>query len=231
MPEPINNPVTPAGQQAATPVTPANENELGKNGNEGSKSGVADFDHTKLSDEQLNKVLEDQRLWNTPRLKELREAAKKAKEYEAEKAKQAESDQIKKGEFEKVLADKEAKIQELTAQLQNGQLDNTLRGELQKSGVKNIEAALKLVDKSGLKIGETGKIEGLDEALQNVKQIAPEIFNNNSKSVGSGTNPVNPGSGEPVKMSNLRDPQWYNAPENQGTVRDIRTGKIQVIDD
>lgn len=212
MPEPTQNQAPAAGQDpAANAAAGANGNEPGQNGNAAAaNTGIPDFDPTKLSNEQINKVLEDQRIWNTQRLKELREQAKKGKDYETEQAKKAQEEAVKKGEFDKVLGEKDAKIQELTAQLQNVQVDNALRGELQKAGVKNIEAGLKLLDRTNVKIGENGKLEGLDSALQAFKAAYPELLNSSSANVGSGTNPGDPNANVgQFKMSQIRDPEFY----------------------
>lgn len=229
----VVTPKSPNGE-GTNPVTPAangNGNDPVKNGNEGGNKGLEGFDPSKLSDEQVTKMLEDQRLWKTPRLQELRDKAKKANDYEAAEAQKAQEAQIKKGEFDKVLSEKDAKIKELEAKIESGQVDNTLRAELQKAGIKNIEAGLKLLDRTNLKIGENGKLEGLDEAIGRFKSQYPELLTNSNLSVGSGTNPSNPGSGEPVKMSDVRNPNWYNKPENKEIIKQIQMGKITVIDD
>lgn len=230
MPEEGNNPAPAGNEGANNGGQPAggNGNDPGKNGNEGEGNKAPDVDFSKLSDEQLAKVLEDPRTFNLPRIKELREKAAKAKEFEAAEAKKAEEVAIKKGEFDKVLADKDAKIAELQQQIQAGQLDNTLRGELQKAGVKNVEAALRLVDRSTVKIGENGQIEGLDKAVEGLKALSPEIFNSNTTSLGGGTNPPNPNPTGKFTLSQINDPQFYQ--KNYVAIQQAMA-KGEIIDD
>lgn len=219
------------GQPPVAPPTAENGNVPDNNGNGSSNQGITDFDPSKLSDEQINKVLEDQRLWKTQRLSDLREQAKKGKEYETEKAKIAQEAAIKKGDFDKVLAEKDAQIQQLTEKLNNGQLDNTLRDALNKAGVKNLPAGLKLIDRANLNIGDNGQIEGLDEAVKQFTEQYPEFVSINNTSVGSPTNPSNIPSGQPVKMSDMRNPVWFNNPANAEIIRQVQLGKVQVVSD
>jgi Phage minor structural protein GP20 len=215
--------------------------DVSQNTTDAGKAGEADktqtstdnkgFDFSQIGDDELPKLLEDPRLWKLPRIQELREKAKVAKEYEAEKAKREQDELTKKGKFDEVLSQKDSRIKELEDQLNGTSLDNLLRAELQKAGVKNIEAGLRMFDKSGLKVNESGQIEGFDQALESFKKLAPELLTSTNASVGTGTNPANPKTGEPIKMSNVRDPRWFNDPANAQTIRDIQTGKIAIVQD
>jgi hypothetical protein len=225
-------------EDATTSTTTAdvsqNTTDAGKGGEPDKTSTSTEgqgFDFSKVGDDELPKLLEDPRFWKLPRIQELREKAKVAKEYEAEKAKREQEELTKKGKFDEVLGQKDARIKELEDQLNGTSLDNLLRSELQKAGVKNIEAGLRMIDKSGLKVNESGQIEGFDQALESFKKLAPELLTSTNASVGSPTNPANPKTGEPVKMSNVRDPRWYNDPANAQTIRDVQTGKVTVIQD
>lgn len=230
MPEPVTP--TAASGEGTPPVATENGNDPAQNGNgSNGNNGIPDFDPSKLSDEQINKVLEDQRLWKTDRLSQLREQAKKGKDYESEKAKLAEAEAIKKGEFDKVLAERDAKIQELSDKLTTGQLDNVIREALAKEGVTNANAGLKLIDRSKLKMSEDGQLEGLEEAMKSFATQYPELLKTNTASVGNPTNPSSVPTGEPVKMSDMRNPAWFNDPANAETIKQVQNGKVSIVND
>lgn len=223
-----DTPTTPApADQNAAPN--ANGNEPGKNGNEG--AAPQQFDPSKLSDEQLSKVLEDQRLWNTPRIKELRDQAKKGKDYETAQAQKAQEEAVKKGEFDKVLGDKDATIKTLTEQINNNRIDASLGEVLRKAGVLNIAAGLKLIDRTKLAIAENGQVEGIDEAIKTFSTQYPELIKANSSApdLGGGTNPGSDGRVPGTfKMSEIADTKFYQEHEAE-IMQALRTGKI--IDD
>ena len=230
MTEPTVAPTAPDNQP---PTASPTGTDPEKNGSEPTTSTTStpDFDPSKLSDENLTKVLEDQRLWNTPRLKELREQAKKAKEYDAAQAKLADEQAIKKGEFDKVLSERDAQIKALTDQINNGQLDNALRDALTKAGVTNANAGLKLIDRSKLTMGENGQLEGLEDAMKSFESQYPELLTTNTTSISSPTNPTNTPTGQPVKMSDMRNATWFNDPANAETIKQVQMGKIAIVND
>ena len=237
MPEqPITPPANAGGESNGTPA-PTNADNPGAtdpnqktgSGNSTQDASVPDVDFSKLSDKQLEKVLEDQRLWKHPRIAELREKAGKAKEYEAAEAKKAEEAAIKKGEFDSVLKTKDARISDLETQLKNQAIDLQLTSELNKLGVTNLQAALRLVDRDSITVGEDGKLSGVEDTLNSFKSQFPELVQKTTTNVGSGTNPtdVDPNNGV-FKLSQINDPVFY-AKNHVAIKKAMASGKI--IDD
>mgnify|MGYP001583787581 FL=1 len=103
-----------------------------KNGDNGGQNNPTDIDFSKLDEAQLSKVLEDQRFWNIPRMKELRDGAKKAKDLEEAQTK-AEQEKLKKqGEFEKLAQAKEQEANSWKDQYQKSVINNSILQEASK---------------------------------------------------------------------------------------------------
>lgn len=210
----------------------------GKNGGQGndpSKNGKAadtpTFDLSKVSDEDFPKVLEDKRLWDHPRMKELREQAKKAKEYESNKSKEEETRLADQKKFEE-LASKTAKERDEWRGKHDAVLvDGKLIAEASKRGIVDPDAVTKLIDRGQLKINDDGSVEGVNEALDALVKDRPYLVGkgNNNKSIGGGSNP---GTDDRVagtfKMSEIQNTEFYQKHEKE--IKDaMKSGKI--IDD
>lgn len=205
MPDPINPNPNPTGD----PKPPVNNPTPDPKPGEG--KDVIDF--SKMSDEQLAKVLEDPRLWKTPRLAELTAAQKKVKEYEDKKAAEEQEALKKKGDFETLSKQQEDKIKDWQTRFTNAQADNAIMAEAAKVGVTDLDAAKKLVDRANIKVDENGVVTGAEEAI---KQLVADksylIGKTNPTSVGGGTNPANPNEAVvKFKMSQVADPVFYQA--------------------
>lgn len=202
MPEPTNPNPNPAG--GANP--PANPSVDPK-----APDGSI-IDISKLSEEQLNKVLEDQRLWKNPRLAGLLEDSKKAKEYEAQKAKDEQEALKKKGDFETLAKQKEEEVNGWKTKWNTTQADNAIMAEAAKNGITDLDAAKKLVDRANIKVNEDGSVTGADEAIK--KLVTEKSYLVNGKptapTVGGGTNPGDPNGTQPkFKLSQLQDSKFY----------------------
>lgn len=216
--DPTVTPVTPV-----TPITP----DPTKATDAGNQDGGSDqFDTSKLTDDQIQKVLEDKRLWNTPRLTELRQKAKVADDLSAAQKKREDEEAIKKGEFDKVLSQKDQRIAELEGAVSGSKIDNAITIAAQKAGAVDANAVLKLIDRTGIKLGDTG-VEGVDDAIKNLLEASPYLKGNGqTKTVG---NPTNPGGQDPAirefKASQLKDRKFYK--ENEAEImKAFRAGKI-----
>lgn len=168
------------------------------------------FDTTKISDANFAKIFEDKRLWTHPRFKELGDAKTKLKEKE-EAEKKAEQDRlVKNQEFEKLAKQREDEVNRLKAEATNSRIDNALTIAAAKLGIGDIDAVLKLVDRSALKANDDGSIAGVDEAIKKLLIDKPYLKTIKNQRIGNGTNPQDANeSGQKVKMSQLRDPVWY----------------------
>ena len=201
MPEPTNPNPNPGGSNPPTPpVEPTKPT--------GDTNPVIDV--SKLSDEQLNKVLEDPRLWKTPRLSELTEAQKKVKQYETEKAQREQDELKKKGDFETLSKQQEEKLQGWQDKYNTAMADNAIMAEAAKVGIKDLDAAKKLIDRANIKVNEDGTISGVADAVAALVQSKSYLVNGNTTSIGGGTNPPNPNTPSKFKLSQLQDPKFYN---------------------
>lgn len=200
MPEPTNPNPNPGGSNPPTPpvapTAPGGENPV--------------IDVSKLSDEQLNKVLEDPRLWKTPRLSELTAAQQKVKQYETEKAQHEQDELKKKGDFETLSKQQEEKLKGWQDKYSTAMADNAIMAEAAKVGIKDLDAAKKLIDRANIKVNEDGTITGIVEAVEALAKDKSYLVNGNTTSIGGGTNPPNPNTPSKFKLSELQDPKFYN---------------------
>lgn len=153
------------------------------------------------------------------------------KDEQEAKQKQAEEESLKKkGEFETLAKQKEEEAAKLRAELQTERINNRIIAEAQKVGVVDIEPILALIDRSGIKIGDTG-VEGVTEAVTKLVEAKPYLKGNGAApQVGSGTNPVNSGNNPnapKIKASQLKDPKFYQ--ENHAAI--MNAMKLGLIED
>ncbi len=202
MPDP-----TPPAAAGADPTPPAAAAVVDPKPGEG---GAAPFDPTKLGDGDLAKVLEDPRLWSHPRMVELT-SAKKALDKAKEDQKKADDEAlVKNKQFEELAARRTQEAEAARTELQTERLNNRIITEATKKGVVDVDAALKLLDRSKIKVGEDGKIEGIVEALDALLTDKPYLGGKKG-GVGHGTQPAATGDGEKIKLSDIRNPVYYQA--------------------
>lgn len=191
----------------------------------GSAEGV--FDPAKLSDEQLAKVLEDPRLWKTERLKQLRADSKELK-----KRKDAESEAENKrleeeGKFKELLEKNQKDLEKANATI----ADLTLRGKIADAvvakGVKDVDAAVKLINRESITKGEDGSYTGITEAVEGLLKERPYLISN-QQSVGSPTNPGQSDQPGKYTVSQISDPAFYQE-NREDIMKAQREGRI--VDD
>lgn len=169
-----------------------------------------------LSAEQLQQVLENPNLWNLPRVKELRDQAAEAKTLK-DAATAAENKRLEDNkEFETLAESRKTELETAQGQIKTMRIDQALTNKLVPEGVVDLEAALKLVDRSKITIDDNGVVSGIDEVLTSLKTEKTYLFNNTGTppdpSLGT---PSNPTGGTPptgpakFKRSQLRDPKFY----------------------
>lgn len=194
----------------------------------GDKGGA--FDPSKLSDEELSKVLEDPRIWKTQRLSELREAQKELKKREA-----ADSDAEKKrleeeGKYKELQEKTQKELDDLRAKTNESARKAALIQALAAKGVNgdtNLADALKLVDASNISQGEDGAFSGIAEAVDSLIKDRPHLITN-PQPVGNPTNPGKPGTPGTFTLTQIGDPKFYQ--ENRDAIIQAQNeGKI--VDD
>lgn len=205
MPDAQPTPAAPAAPIA--PVTPgANDPQQPGSGGPGA------FDPKTIGDADLPRVLEDPRLWNQPRLKELRDASAELKTLKAEKEAADKAALEKKGEWETVAKNAQEKARQAEERYAQAITDNAILAEAAKQGITDLDAAKKLIDRSKITIDEQGQAQGVAEAVATlVKDKAYLVGTPAQPSVGSPTAPVTPPGTGQFKLSQLQDPVFYQA--------------------
>lgn len=188
--------------------------------------GKGDFDTSKLSDEQLAKVLEDERVWKTKRLSDLRDKAHRADEYERNQLKAEEERLAKEKKHEELATLREKERDEARNKYSTAVTDNAIMAEAAKVGIQDLDAAKKLLDRSGVKISEDGTVSGVAEAIAALIKEKPYLTTKIQKSVGSGTNPPGGGDQTEFTMTQIQDPTFYRAHEAE-IKRALATGKVK----
>lgn len=179
-------------------------------GNEGG-SGP---DLKSLEGDALADVFDNPNLWEHPRFKRMAEKARKADELEQAQRKQEEENLEKNKQFEELASKRATELEEANKTIETMRTDQALTGKLIPEGVVDIEGALKLIDRSKIKIDDSGNVSGIDEAIQSLKTDKAYLFKegtpSNNPSLGSPAN-NNAGQSGPAKFkrSQLRDPNFY----------------------
>lgn len=168
------------------------------------------FDPTKLGDGDLNRVLEDPRIWKTERLAGLLSAKKELKKLK-DSAEEAEKKKLEKqGEFKKLLEKTQSELEKANARIGELALERQIANAVTAKGVQDVDAAVKLIDRSAITKDEAGNFTGVTEAVDGLIQQRPYLVSN-QQSVGSPTNPSAPGSQvKKFKLSEIQDPAFYN---------------------
>lgn len=112
---------------------------------------------------------------------------------EAEEARQTELEKLQK-QHKKVAEEREAyeaQVGDLQGQIKAMQLAQALQVQLIESGVnpERVTAAARLVDTDNLEIADDGSVTGLTDSIEAAKALAPELFAQPPRRVGSGSNP------------------------------------------
>jgi len=201
-------PVIPGG---TPPTVPDSKGKPPVKGENGGQNNPTDIDFSKLTEDQLLKVLENENLWKLPRIKELQTAAKKAKKFVEDQA-TAETEGLKKqGEFEKLAAKNKAEADNFKSQYQQSIINNKILQEAGKQGITRLDLVDKLVDKASIKLDEDGNATGITEAITKLITDNDFLKTGSKNSLGGGTNPAGgTGQGE-FTITQIQDPVFYQA--------------------
>lgn len=132
---------------------------------------------------------------------------KKYEDYNDLKTKAAKLDEIEKAnlsEAEKLKAELEAAKAEGTERLTKAEqrlLKAEVKAQAAELGIVDAEAALALMDKSEVKIGEDDEVSGVKEALGRLLEAKPWLKKQGS--IGTGTNAGNGNDGTPTLEQQL----------------------------
>ena len=208
---------SPKGEKKGEPSGGTNPAKDGK------KEGATD--PSKLSDEQLTKVLEDPRIWKTERLAQLRAESKELKELRKKQDTAEKKKLEKEGKYKELLGKTQKELEQANASISKLEMRNKIANAAVAKGIKDVDAAVKLIDTSKVTKGEDGEYSGLTEAVESLVKDRPYLVNS-QQSVGS---PSNPGQGEGgVKrytVSQIQDPEFYQE-HRDDIIKAQREGRI-----
>lgn len=219
--------MTPEEQAAADKeaADKAAADEAAKKASEGDSNNNANaFDPSKLSDEDFEKLYDDERLYKSPRFAALREDRKaykdlKAQQEEAEKKAAEES-----GKFKELYEAETAKNKEFQEKLKTNAIDSDISSEALKLGAKNPAAVQKLIERKAIEIDDDGNVTGVQEALKALQESDPYLFGKEKQNIGDGGG----GSGDDAKtftVTQIKDAKFYQ--ENEKDIKEaMRAGRI-----
>lgn len=185
----------PAGGQPAAPPDPGGTTTPPAGTPPAPAAPVDNFDPTKLTQDQLNKVLENQELWKNPRLAGLLESDKQLKQLQKDKETQTEQQLTEQKKFQELAEKRATDLATATETIQKMQVDQALTNKLVKENVVDLDGALKLIDRTKIQVDDNGTVTGVDEALTSLKTDKAYLFN------ASGTPPAQPVVGNPSNPS------------------------------
>lgn len=174
-----------------------------------------EVDLKSLDSEQLVAVLENPNLYNLPRIKELRDASSELKKLKDQQKADEHKRLEEQKEFEKLAETRKTDLDAANKTIQDMQINQALTNKLVPEGVVDLEAAIALIDRSQIKIDDSGNISGVDEALKSLKEGKGYLFDKSGEGKPNlGTPPGgNPGDGgsqkTKFKRSQLQDPEFY----------------------
>lgn len=162
---------------------------------------TTDLDVTKLSKDQLGKVLEHPEFFKQERVKRMLEAEKELKTLKENASKQEEESLEKSKKFEDLAKKRLDRLTQLESQVKEGTIRQALISRLVKENPLNLDSALKLIDHSLLEVDDSGTVKGADKAIEALKQDNPFLFKEASKSMGTATTNNGDGQSGPRKWT------------------------------
>lgn len=185
----------------------------GQQSDGGSQSQEGAFDPKTASPEQLAAVLDNPNFWQLNRVKELQNQAAEGQKLKKQQEKATEDQLKEQKKWEELAAKRGEDLEKANKTIQELTVNQELSNKLTPLGVVDISAALKLIDRTKIEVGEDGNVKGIDEAIEALKTGSPYLFNGSQSGGGTVGNPTNPanggGSGDKptFKASQLRGPE------------------------
>jgi ethanolamine utilization microcompartment shell protein EutS len=168
----------------------------GDNGNQGAgttESQDSGDKNTKVFDEAYVKKLRDEAASYRTKLRDIEIKSQEERQNLIQQlfgALGIEADPNK--EFEKQLQEARAKAQEVEQRANERLIRAEVKAVATELGLVDAEAALALMDRSGVKIVDDGSVEGVKEALEALVSVKPWLKKQaENASIGGGTNPPN----------------------------------------
>ncbi len=188
------------------------------------------FDPSKLADDAFEKVFDDPRLFKHSRFQQLNQRAKRAEELEKSIAK-ADEDKLKEQQKWQELAEKrEQEVKDLQAKYTGRTIDNAIQLEAIKAGAVDVEAVLKLIDRTKLTVGDDGTVTGVAEVVANLLKEKTYLTGKPATTkIGDATAPGGADSQAPKKFkaSQLTDVAFYR--KNEADI--LKAMKLGLIED
>lgn len=155
---------------------------------------AGEVDLSKLPADQLAKALENPELWKLPRIQELVSGNQQLKKLQEDQQKAREEQLAKEKKFEELATEKSTQVETLTKQLQNERVNNALVIALSQESAVDVDAAVKLIDRSKVTVDDNGQVQGVSEAVAALKTDKSYLFTpGQAPKVGA---PSNPGAGQ-----------------------------------
>lgn len=177
---------------------------------------VTPQDLSKLTGDQLTKVLENPEFWNMPRIKTMLSKVAAAEKLEADNLKANEDKLVADKKFEELATQRGTEAESLKKQIQDMTINQSLTNKLVAEKVIDIDGALKLIDRDKLSVDGNGNVVGADEALASLKTDRAYLFTasgtTTGPTVGTPSNPAPPAGGSTqfkFKESQIT-PAFYN---------------------
>jgi len=187
-----------------------------------------DIDLTKLSADQLTKVLEHPDFFNIPRVKELRDKAAEADKLKTEQQKRDDQKLKDEKKWEELSQQKETENATLKEQIKNSNINQALTAVLVKESVVDLDGALKLVDKSKISVDDNGNVSGVQEALDALKTEKAYLFNGSGQpQVGNPSNPPGSQPGGPMKYKRSQLTQEFINANKDEVYKAMNAGLIE----
>lgn len=210
----------PGGTPTGSDSNPANNGgqanlDGGNGGTPPANPTGGDFDPLKLTGDQLSKVLENQELWKNPRLAGLLSADKELKDLKAKQNQQTETQLAEQKKFEELAEKRGTDLAAANQRIQDLSVNNELQIKLAPLGVVDLDGALKLIDRSKIKVDENGQVSGIDDAITDLKSGKAYLFSGGNPSNPNLGNPSNPTNGSPSGPTKFKEsqltPEFYTA--------------------
>lgn len=225
---------TPAADPATKPADPSNNGTDPVKTDAGTQQG---FDPSTLSDEEFSKVFGDPRTFTHPRFKALNEQAKEAERLKSENEKAVNAQLEKNKQFEELAKKHETSAKEWQSKYQTTLLDNKIQAEASKLGITDVEAASKLLDRSGISVDEQGNVSGVEAAVRQLAESKSYLVDKSKgvPTIGSPNgNPADgnqPGTGSTrqFKASEISDPKFYK--EHAKEIDASMKAGVPIVDD
>jgi hypothetical protein len=228
-----NIPTPPTGGEGNLPTIENNNNPKGGEGGgddpgkNGKPSDTGTFDLSKIGDDDFEKIFDDPRLWKHSRFKDLNDKAKKVKEFEDAQAKAEEDALKKKGEFEELAKRKEAELNEYKQKHIQSVTDTRIQTEAAKLGIVDLEAALKLIDRSAIAVSDDGTVSGVEIAVKALLDAKPYLKGGTTPTIGAPTNPGGDDNGGfKFKRSQLQNHAFWQEHEKE-IMEAIAKGQVE----